>query len=68
MSTGTTYIQGIYGGNSKGLYSGSRGYGRGSMIYRKPPKKWPKILIAVLILILLLKPEGLLGKVEKEKV
>ena len=54
MSTGTTYIQGIYGGNSKGLYSGSRGYGRGSMIYRKPPKKWPKILIAVLILILII--------------
>lgn len=53
MSVGTTYIQGIYGGSSKGLYSGSKGYGRGSMIYRKPPKKWPKILIAILIIIII---------------
>ena len=55
-----TYIgggtnRGIYGGDKRGLYSarGKRRSGSKSMnIYRKPPKRWPKIvLIIVLVLI-----------------
>ena len=52
MSTGLTFINGIYGGSAKKLYSGS-GMHASPMIYGKPPKKWPKIVIVVLIIIVL---------------
>lgn len=52
MSTGLTFINGIYGGSAKKLYCGS-GMHASPMIYGKPPKKWPKIVIVVLIIIVL---------------
>lgn len=51
MSLDAMFINGIYGGDAKGLYSHSKSLKRGPMIYGKPPKKWPKILIIVLIVI-----------------
>ncbi len=40
---------GLYGGDARGVY-GSSGYGRHSMIYMKPRKRWPKVLLVLLLL------------------
>ncbi|MCD8199416.1 MAG: CapA family protein [Coriobacteriaceae bacterium] len=40
---------GLYGGDARGVY-GSSGYGHGGMIYAKPRRRWPRILIIILII------------------
>ncbi len=51
-----TYIgggtnRGIYGGDKRGLYSarGKRSGNNGLRIYSKPPKRWPKIVVIIIL-------------------
>ena len=43
---------GLYGGDARGLYSSSSH--RNMMIYGKPPRKWPKIALVVVILLIII--------------
>lgn len=44
--------RGLYGGDARGLYS-SNGR-RGMMIYGKPPRRWPKLVLAIVILLIII--------------
>lgn len=46
---------GLYGGDARGLYSSQgRHSTRGMMIYGKPPRRWPKALLAIVIALIVI--------------
>lgn len=48
----TGVYRGLYGGDARGLYSSS-GH-RNMMIYGKPPRRWPKVVLVIVILLIII--------------